>query len=490
MSVMRHPSIWFRLALLLVLVPLLGISPRDHRVEAALQRARIASARGEFDAASRALAAAANLSPQRPDLWEGAGLYAFDNGDPQSAVDYLERARLASSSGKGLSARGWLVLGDSYQQLGSLEKAIPAWQLSLGSGGDSSQLYPRLVAAYIERNESSKAYAILEKPAVQRPENARLYFDLALLSLAQEPDKTLPLLETATRLDASFNPAYQAVRRSLISARQGENAAYTFLAAGRSLASLERWDLAVEAFRKAVAARPDYAEAWAYLGEALQHTSAGADLSKQAGTGWAELNQALTLAPESLSARLFTSLYWARRQDYPQALAALQAAIELEPQNPVLYSELGNLLASSGDLLAAYQSFQHAIQLAPKDAAELRQLVAFCLTYDFEVQEVGLPAARQAIVLDPDEPANQDAMAQVLIKLEDELNAERFLLRAIQLDPAYAPARLHLGALYLLRGEKAAAAAELSLARSLAPGTSIAIQAERLLERTLQTSAP
>ena len=44
-------------------------------------------------------------------------------------------------------------------------------------------------------------------------------------------------------------------------------------------------------------------------------------------------------------------------------------------------------------------------------------------------------------------------MGQVLIKLGDDLNAERFLDQAIQADPNYAPAHLHLGFLYLVRGD-------------------------------------
>ncbi len=46
-----------------------------------------------------------------------------------------------------------------------------------------------------------------------------------------------------------------------------------------------------------------------------------------------------------------------------------------------------------------------------------------------------------------------DLMGQALFMLDDTLNAERFLLRALQTDPGYAPAHLHLGQVYLLEGE-------------------------------------
>jgi tetratricopeptide (TPR) repeat protein len=187
------------------------------------------------------------------------------------------------------------------------------------------------------------------------------------------------------------------------------------------------------------------------------------------------------LDAQSLSAHTFLSLYWQRHQRYDLALESLQQAIAIDGENPVLHAELGNLTATQGDLVSALDCYRRAITLAPNDPAFRRHLVNFSLKYEYELRPVGLQAARQAVLLDASDPANLDAMAQVLIKLDDQVTAERFLQRAIQVDPAFAPAHLHLGLVFLFEGQEARAYDEFSLARSLSEGTPTAGQADRLL---------
>jgi thioredoxin-like negative regulator of GroEL len=74
-------------------------------------------------------------------------------------------------------------------------------------------------------------------------------------------------------------------------------------------------------------------------------------------------------------------------------------------------------------------------------------------------------------------------MAQVLISRGDLPSAERFLARAIQADARYAPARLHLGLVYLLQGRSEEASEQLSLASAIDPGGPTDQQAQRLLHQ-------
>jgi tetratricopeptide (TPR) repeat protein len=144
--------------------------------------------------------------------------------------------------------------------------------------------------------------------------------------------------------------------------------------------------------------------------------------------------------------------------------------------------EAGSLLATQGDLAAAQAAYMKAVDLAPHDPAYLRLLAGFCLKYDNQVRELALPAARRAVAMGPEDPANLDLMAQVLLELNDLLNARRFLQRALQAQEDFPLAHLHLGQLYLASGDLPAAEKELSLARSLAPGSPAAGHAQRLLQ--------
>jgi tetratricopeptide (TPR) repeat protein len=460
-----------RLALLGVLIALLGLAPRPHHISQELLLARRAMNLGSPRSASNHLEQAAQHMPQRAELWELAGRQAFLAGDAQTAIHDLTQAPQER-----LSLQGRLDLGDAYLQNGDLDAAIQVWQSAASAGSTSPDLYQRLWTAHLTAGDYPNAIERLRVLVTLQPDQARLRYQLGLLLATQDPEAALSYLVQAAELDPGFQPAVSSLRRTIRSARLAEDRAYTLLAAGRGLASLGEWKLAAEAFHQAVENRQDYAEAWAYLGEARQHVEPG-----QNDAGYAELQQALKLDPHSLSALSFLSLYWQRHERYDLALESLQRAIDLDAENPVLYAELGNLTAIQGDLVSALDCYQRAIALAPNDSAFRRHLVNFSLKYEYQLHPVGLPAARQAVILDAGDPANLDAMAQVLIKLDDQVNAARFLQRALQADPEFAPAHLHLGLVFLFQGQEGRAYEQFNQARSLSGGTVTADQAERLL---------
>src|SRR5512139_2667930 len=90
-------DISLRLLLLFVCLLVLGLAPRPHAFDQALHQATRALADGSPLRASRALAQAARLAPWRADLWEQAGLHAFQAGEAQAAIGYLQRAAASSS---------------------------------------------------------------------------------------------------------------------------------------------------------------------------------------------------------------------------------------------------------------------------------------------------------------------------------------------------------------------------------------------------------
>ncbi len=127
----------------------------------------------------------------------------------------------------------------------------------------------------------------------------------------------------------------------------------------------------------------------------------------------------------------------------------MQQALDISPKNPAIISQHASLLAASGRLEDAYNEFLRAADMAPNDPAYIRQMIAFSLSHNYQVDLVALPLARQLLIQDPDSAVDQDWMAQVLIKLGDLDSAERFLIRCLQSDQGYAPAHLHLGLVYL-----------------------------------------
>jgi len=316
------------------------------------------------------------------------------------------------------------------------------------------------------------------------PQDAHAQYQLGLLLAAQVPQAALPHLAKAADLDAQYAKSVSNLRRAISGAQIADDLAYTLLSSGRALASIDEWRLAAEAFRNAILNDPGYAEAWAYLGEARQHLLVPEDgnLAPGGSDGLIEIETAIDLDPNSVAAQTFLALYWLRRQEYLPALEAIQRSIALAPDHPVLIAQLAEIQAASGDIQGAYQTYQQAAALAPYDPDYQRQILRFSLDYNFQVEQIALPIARQRLVEDPHSAIDLDLMSQVLIHLGDLLNAERFITRALQIDPEFSPAYLHLGLIYLLKDEPQIARFYLEKARDLQPNTPTAVQAERLLE--------
>jgi tetratricopeptide (TPR) repeat protein len=99
-----------------------------------------------------------------------------------------------------------------------------------------------------------------------------------------------------------------------------------------------------------------------------------------------------------------------------------------------------------------------------------------------QIREIALPAARQAVMLDADDAASQDVMAQVMLMLQDYHSAERFSLNALQSNPRYTQAYLHLGMAYVYLEETEPAKQWLNKIETINPDSWEASQAKRMLE--------
>lgn len=476
MSRFKDYRILARLVLVAVLVPLLGISAGAHDVRRELRNAQQSIHHNFYLTAAGQIAAAAHQIPERADLWESAGHFALSGGDDQAAIKYFETA-----APLGLSPQGLLDFGDACQKTGNLPAAVQSWKAAEDAGASRDQVLQRLWQAQLKLDDIPAAIQSLQSLITLKPEDAQLNYQLGLLVATRHPDDALDYLTLAAQLDPSLSQAADRLKRNIAAAQRENDLAFSLLAAGRTLASLDEWDLAAAAFQQAVQERPDYAEAWAFLGEARQHLPVPktADASDD---GLPELQKAVELNPESLSATTFLAIYWKRQQRYDRALQVLQTAIQLAPQNPALHVELGDTLANSGDLDQALQAYLQAVSLAPRDITYLQTLAEFSLKYEYQLHEVALYAARRAVNLDPQSPAALDLMGQVLIKLNDLENAERFLQRALLVDGNFAPAHMHLGVIYMLNDDTSRATQEFNLAKSLDPNGPVADQAERLFK--------
>ena len=110
-------------------------------------------------------------------------------------------------------------------------------------------------------------------------------------------------------------------------------------------------------------------------------------------------------------------------------------------------------------------------------------LARLCLKYDLKIKEVGLPAARQAVLLAEEDPKALLLLGRAYFQSGNLSIAIRFFNQASTLDPGSPEPHYYLGLLYLNQGNSDSAQAELELAYQLAPDDTLGQQALHTLEQ-------
>ncbi|MDX1378861.1 MAG: tetratricopeptide repeat protein, partial [Anaerolineales bacterium] len=383
-----------------------------------------------------------------------------------SAESAYERA----SKKNALSPDGWVAWGDVVYLGNEPELAADIWIQGLEREDASEKLFSRLAQTYQENKDYSKASQYLQRYVDAHPEDASARYRLGLLLTLSDPDQALAELISASQLDPQFDPAVQTLRTALNLASLNESLSQQKVVIGRGLGLVNEWELALAIFEQAVQIDENNAEAWAWLAETSQ--MAGQDEALN------YLDRALSLDPNSPVVRGLRGLYFQRVGNHRESLVEYQAAARLDPENPVWYVSIGEEFAILGDMIRALEAYQYTTILAPEDAEYWRLLAAFCGQNNINVRDVGVPAARTAVRLKPDDPIMLDVLGWLLV-LDGRYNeAEGKLLEALAIDPQLASAHYHLGLLYMQRNDRTSMYAHLVQARDLGSA-----DAETLLNR-------
>lgn len=466
----KRLSILVRILLPLLFIPMLGISAQFRDLANTLFSSREAIENRRYGSASVGIARAAQYLPWRMDLWEQAGILAQESGDNLAAQTYLRRVADSNE----LSKNGYVALGDAENMLGDQESAIKYWEAALRMDVDDFEIHSRLAKIFNQLGKID-AQIIHQKALVEiNPTDPALNYELGLLLAASQPESALAYLSLASESDASFATSALSLFRDIRSARFAEDQSYLLANSGQSLASIGEWDLAEIALSKSTKLNPEFADAWAYLGEARQQMGNG---------GLEELQHALEIDPDSVIANTLMGIYWQRQGDFGLALIYLYGAARLDPDNPAIQVEIGNTLANLGNLSSAENHYQRAADMSPRDAQYWRSLANFYIRYEMKLRGEGLAAARQAVLLNPESADSLDLLAQIYLLLDSPYLARRFLQRALAIDPYYPPALVHIGLVNIDEGDKVSAYQHFKLAQEhTQQDSALGEQIRRLLE--------
>jgi tetratricopeptide (TPR) repeat protein len=456
--------------LILLSLGILILIPRPMAGKIDLDRAIRYDQSGEYSQAASGYTAAAERQPWMFSLREKAGdAFLLSNDNEKASEAYL----IAFNHGA-LSAKGFMLWGDTALRMNDPNSAIARWKKALQSGGSPTELLRRIALGYESLQDFPNELQAWQKYTALQPDDAAAQYRLGLLLASDSPAESLPHLAEAAKIDPTLDPAVQLLRTALNTGLLSDEAAYRYVISGRALGALQEWRLAEISFRNAIRERPAYAEAWGWLAEAEQ---------QQNRDGTAEIQRAVSLNPDSAMVQGLYGFYLQRQKMPVKALGAFRIAASLEPADPGWEIAVGKAYEQTDDLVEALAHYQHAVELAPKDPSTWRTLADVSLRDGGDQIGVGLPAALESIELAKDDWQSVDVAGQLLFELQDMPGAEAMLKKAVELGPNQAAPLLHLGILYLQIGNRPAAQACLQQAKDLDPQGSQGWQAQRLLEQ-------
>jgi tetratricopeptide (TPR) repeat protein len=400
-----------------LLVAALGPRPRATRFDLLLSRAAMASGAGQPSAALAWLDEAIAFDPALAALHVPAARLALQAGDTAAMRQHL------------LAAPPMTRSSSEYRCLVALlpsEEAPEALPPSAGCA--EAMATPRLASAEIPSQAAlPAAAAALRLQLETRPEDLPGWERLAALTeLTDAPAVEAVILqayryfpEGSDILDGLWLISHEDTPKLTLAERSAR--------AGQLLAATGDWALAGAAWTRAVDLEPAFPQARAFLGVAMGQT--GAD-------GLPPLLLASAEAPDDPVIRLLLGQYLLSGGNPAAAARQLEYASHLDPENPAIAAALGAALAQVGRLDEAAAAYLRAAARDPQDPAFWLLLAEFALHYDYQVESLGIDAARNAVALSPQDPAALSALGMADSLVGDRPTGERLLRSAISLDPS------------------------------------------------------
>ncbi|MGA9533862.1 MAG: tetratricopeptide repeat protein [Anaerolineales bacterium] len=459
------------LLIVLVLMALVVLTPspvpRQLRTSLAAAQADLQSGRADRD--SDELARALQIEPNMPAVRARAIEMALSSGDGDLALFLLE---------SGLTDEPHL--GSCWQARAQILTEPPDVAADAIEGAPSGcPIPPETIAGLADRALSSGDYetaARLQSERVSRqPDSAPALSAYGQALALTNPAAALAPLRQALDLDLTDPAVTSELIRAIENSRGATDPAYSLAQVGQAFARHGMWQPARLAFSRALELEPDYVEAQAFLGLALDRL--GSD-------GLAELEAAAKAAPEAALPASLLGMHWLERGETERALPPLARAAALRPEDPAHAAQYAAALAANGDLQHAFNEYQRAAELAPNNTDFLQLLTGFCLANELDAGGDCMRAARHTYLVSSSASSASD-LGYAHFLAGNLGVAGRLLRQAAALEPDSALIHYRLGLLALAQGNPTKAQDELNQASSLDPDGPLGDLARRTLERSV-----
>jgi tetratricopeptide (TPR) repeat protein len=415
-----------RLPHLIVIIGILfSLSPTPVAVPwtEALNQAMIALDEGRPEIALGKINQALAFEPDAASLHVTAAQAALAAGQPAAGLAHLDQAHaMLDVSGEESCLRAELLL-----EAGQPAAALQLWEQSALACRQPLRQLRGMLTAEMATDNPAGGEAVLTRLVAADPADLASSRQLALIVAARDPQAALGRLRLLGQSSRTADPLAVALIAAIEQAQLAQDPAFVLARVGQTLAKFGEWQLAKWAFRRALQLDPNYVEARASLGQAID---------QRGGDGLGELQAALDAAPQAIVPQLYMAMHWLSHGQPERALALLSQAQASDPTNAAILLQIGRARAALGDINAALLAYRQAAELAPDQAGFWLVLARYSLSNEVFLVSVGLPAARNAAALDPHDPAALTALAYATFLNGEADLAQRLIYRALAAGPA------------------------------------------------------
>jgi len=378
------------------------LARRPESTSGAALLAQILDRRGDKEGADamRALSQQTN-EPVPPDPWMKAML--VDCYDLQRLGLAFEGYRLAGQMDEALplldrleelDPKGWIppmLRGWSQKQAGHYPEAVQEYRLALRNGGDPERICPLLVAALLTGGKAAEAAALLSEVHAKLPHSIPILLSYSEVAVRLKDDGLArSLLAEVLRAEPYLYLPNMSMVQILWTAGEHDAAAQCL----RRVAAVFPYD--VDSRGLLGQYYMEKSDPWSAIGpleQALAHVQTKdarrERLTKMLNTAYltagsleasrgrfseaaAFSDKSIRLAPDGMRGYALKANVCRRMKDFRGAAEALGKLGSLEPRDPAIQLSLGDAVYQSGDRARARELWQRALELAPADAAELR----------------------------------------------------------------------------------------------------------------------
>jgi len=377
---------------------------------------------GDFAAAEETVEQLGRNFPDRPEGSRLKGMLLYRQGQYDDARVALEQS--LSSEQHPLT---YLFLGLSYYSLELFELALNQFQSALDISPEFERARVLVALTLLKQERVTDAITQIQRVVRNNPNNAyaRNILGSALLASGQL-DRGMAELEAATNLDPTLVEAH--LQRGAVRLSQGE------LSAGE------------EDLIRAVHVAPELLNSRLML---VTHYLRQKNYPAAIET----LNEGMNeTAQDALLNNYLAAAYFSQNRPQ-QAITALQAAKEANPDYLTPYFNLASYYASQSDYEQALQQFDAVLS---RDAGNLRALLGSAAIYNVQGRNDDLEAAYRRIEATGTEQGFV-ATAQYRLRQRDLPAALEVVDRGVQLHGSSAPLLEIKGALHQQQGDLSAA---------------------------------